>query len=327
MNTHPGSIPKAALDFIPFTEEAVSKWSDDVDILAFIRALLDQECVSVDEFGNKKRGNYSEVADHFFRRDRRAVDAWINRFSQPRDGGGAIPGRTWFENSGPFGKAVKYFIAWKEVVANVLADSEFFSIIHLLETELDISSSFLLASDLYYKQAFQVLRGYMENLVLPVFFSEFPTEFSEWKKNSYRVPNMRGDKGLLPQLTKKAIISAHLSDRISATYADLNGYIHSGEKTMTFKGVFEGQWQGFVFKEEDFLKWCDYISESVKIGIELLVINLKHWRSKSTGKILCAICHGDEFNIVDDEFGGGKRKLYTCIRCGNEMRFRVGADN
>ena len=295
--------------------------------MAFLRALLDKDYIAIDEYGKEIKGNYSGVADGFFQNDRKVVDKWVDQFAQPGERYAQIPHRAYFDASSVFGKATKYFIAWKEIVANVLAESEFFSIVHTLEAELDISSSFLLAANLYYKQAFQVLRAYIENLVLPVYFCEYPSDFSEWKKNNFRVPNMRGEKGILVRLSKKGIISGELSDQISDTYSSLSGYIHGNEMSMAFKGVFEGQWRGFMFKEDDFLKWCNYISHSVDLGVQLLVINLNHWNNKSNGRILCTICHNEELDSREEEFGGRKRLLYYCPRCGNSMRFAQNANS
>jgi len=168
------SIPHAARNLLPFKEEAICQWDEKDDILAFLRALLDKDYIAIDEYGKEIKGNYSGVADGFFQNDRKVVDKWVDQFAQPGERYAQIPHRAYFDASSVFGKATKYFIAWKEIVANVLAESEFFSIVHTLEAELDISSSFLLAANLYYKQAFQVLRAYIENLVLPVYFCEYP---------------------------------------------------------------------------------------------------------------------------------------------------------
>ena len=50
------------------------------------------------------------------------------------------------------------------------AESAFFSLAHILETFSDLECSILLASRLYYKQAIQVLRSYLETSVLQLYF-------------------------------------------------------------------------------------------------------------------------------------------------------------
>ena len=181
---------------------------------------------------------------------------------------------------------MKYLVAWDNVYSNILADSAFFSQAHLLEASTDIDACVEMAAQFYYKQSFQILRGFLENAVLPVHFCDQPNEFEKWRSNNYRTPQLRGKDGLLNRLEKSGLITNELNINVSDLYRQLNGSIHGGEKYLIHKGVHKNAWSGLLFKEQDFLDWCTAISKSVEVGIKLLQIILS---AVTTGSFITSI--------------------------------------
>jgi hypothetical protein len=180
-----------------------------------------------------------------------------------------------------------------------------------------------LAGNLYYKQALQVLRGYLESLVLPIYFCEYPDQFDQWKVNNYRVPAMRGKQGILKDLADKKVITIDLAAEISRIYDSLNSYIHGSERKLISRGIFTGDYMGRVFKENDFREWCIYLAEAVDIGIRLLAIHFDQWKAKAGGRIICSICHGADFDMSPEMgFGGEEHYNYKCLHCGEEMTLK-----
>jgi hypothetical protein len=220
-----------------------------------------------------------------------------------------------------FGRAAKHYIVWERMVGRALEDSLYFSKAHILESSDDIKCSFNLAAQFYYKQALQVLRGFLENLVLPIHFCESPQEFLNWKANNYRTPSLRGKNGILKALVDKGVISNQLANEVSSVYDDLNGCIHGSEKRLINKDVYSGGYMGHVFKSDDFYEWCNYLCRSVDAGVQLLAINLDQWQSiRSAHKLLCSVCHNtSDFEKQESWFGGQKFYVCKCSQCGREM--------
>ena len=222
-----------------------------------------------------------------------------------------------------FGKTLKYLVAWENVYSNILADSAFFSQAHLLEASTDIGACVEMAAQLYYKQSFQILRGFLENAVLPVHFCDQPNEFEKWRSNNYRTPQLRGKDGLLNRLEKSGLITNELNINVSNLYEQLNGSIHGGEKYLIHKGVHKNAWSGLLFKEQDFLDWCTAISKSVEVGIKLLQINVKQLMNlRGSNNTVCTTCHNEK-NLKLEEFIFGSRnfKRYFCHICGHQSTF------
>ncbi len=84
------------------------------------------------------------------------------------------------------------------------------------------------------------MRGYLENLVLPIYFCEYPDRFDQWKANNYRIPTMRGKQGILKDLADKQVIPADLAAEASLIYDGLNSYIHGSERKLISRGIFTG---------------------------------------------------------------------------------------
>lgn len=218
---------------------------------------------------------------------------------------------------------MKYLIAWDNLCSNVLAESAFFSQAHLLEALTDIDASLVMAVRFYYKQSFQILRGFLENAVLPVHFCDQPNEFDEWRSNHYHTPALRGKNGLLNKLVGLGLITSSLSDDISDLYQELNGSIHGGEKYLIHKGLHRNLWSGLLFKERDFLNWCTAVSKAIEVSAKLIQINVKQLiNSRSSGDVICATCHNDkDLKLEEFMFGGRNFKQYLCAMCSHQSTF------
>lgn len=196
----------------------------------------------------------------------------------------------------------------KGALPTLLEESGFYSLAHILEADEEIGCSLLLASHLYYKQAIQVLRSFVEETLLPINFCENVNEFNQWKANSYRTPPLRGRDGLVKKMVNKGVLPASIGDDVSDLYGDLNSYIHGSEDKLIHKGVHVGSRDGLIFKSADFKIWCEYLSRAIDIGIRLLRINFVQWENISSikwaslraqGKVLCSICHNeDDFDSI-----------------------------
>ena len=318
-------ISSITLNILPFSAEPVCLWDKQVDLLKFLYGILDDDFTIISEDGTVRHGNYRDLAPRYFEEGKVATDNWIKGFvdgaskAYPKPDGILEVDYSYFENDPVFGKTAKYIIAWQRMNAKALEDSLFFSIAHILETEFDISCALQLATTMYYKQALQILRGYLESLVLSVYLCEHPTEFDKWKVNNLRIPAMRGKQGMLQELVDRNVIPDYLAGQTSSLYDKLNGYIHGNEATLISKGVFTGNYEGLVFKEEDFHKWCNYIAQAIDLGIRLLAIHFDQWRAKPSGQVICDVCHLSDFDITEDWFAGEKHYHYTCRHCHSSM--------
>ncbi len=226
-----------------------------------------------------------------------------------------------FLSNTDFGRMAKYAIAWRGVVSNVISENAFFSLAHFLESEEDLDCSVLLAASMYYKQAFQVLRNYLEGAVLQIHFCENPMAFRDWRAGSYRVPSFRGKKGLLKKLVDCGLLSEDLKCEASDLYHELNGCIHGAERRLIHSGVHLGE--GWIRKvdPDKFVEWCDFFSRVVDLGIRLARIHLGQWSSQCEREgVFCNRCHNDtDFDFHREEWGGRKFIRYHCRQCGSEM--------
>lgn len=330
---------------LPFSAEPLASWKGKTDIRRFVDALY-------------ARSNFPAFSNSLFKREKRDVRNWSKRFisnaqtTLPKSASSVqrlvIPKLLEDAN---FGKAAKYVIAWKSSVQNLLEESGFYSLAHILEADEEIDCSLLLASHLYYKQAAQVLRNFLEETLLPINFCENVEEFNQWKAHNYRIPPLRGRDGLIKKLVNRGILPETIGQAIADLYGDLNSYIHGSESKLIHKGLFTGSWDGRIFKTDDFNAWCGYLSRSIDVGIRLLRINYVQWENilsrkwaslRSQGKILCDVCHNEEdFDIsiyppedvacdvvviapdgtrfkADRSFPGVITQIYRCRRCGNK---------
>src|ERR1035437_128406 len=127
-------LPTEINQFIPFSKEQINKWNKNNDIAIFLAKLF--RGTGYESYGehlyNCELNNVKELAVSF--------DDHIVRFNTDRDKKYKISIVSFLDNPS-FGKLSKYLISWKGIVSNILSESSFFSIIHILESEQDLESS------------------------------------------------------------------------------------------------------------------------------------------------------------------------------------------
>jgi len=182
-----------------------------------------------------------------------------------------------FREDDNFGLVAKYATAWDSVLSAILSESAFFSLAHVLETDTELNCSTLLASNLYYKQALQILRNFLEEVVVELYFCANPSAFENWKSGHFRMPPVRGRRGMLRELVAGELLPDELAKVADAIYNDLNGSIHGAENRLVHKGIFAGSSAGHLFKYERFAEWAHYFSACVDFGIQVLRLTVNHW--------------------------------------------------
>jgi hypothetical protein len=325
-------IPETLLNKrLPFSLESLSQWGEHTDLLQFLYELHDQPGVIVTEDGQEQSFNYRSYGKYIYNRGQDYSQSLVQHFTVAAQQVNPAPGAATqtitvpnFLDDPLFGKTAKYLVAWDSCIRKVMSESAFFSITHILESRTELHSSTDLASNLYYKQALQVLRSFLEELILPIHFCDHPDNFSEWKSNDYRTPPLRSSKGLLNKLVIKKRLSQEIANKVSDLYGDLNGCIHGSEKWLIHKGFSTGNWMGYVFKYDEFCTWCEYLCKVVDVGINLLKINVDQWGNlKEPSQILCIYCHNKkDFTTKIIEVKGKSYKQYCCCKCGKEMTLK-----
>jgi len=244
-------LPELAIDVLPLSPEPIFQWKGKTDVRKFIDHLY--------------ADIYPPYSSYLYKREKKAMWRWSKRFAKeareiPEDLKEEIKERILaqtatipnFLEDAIFGKSAKYVIAWKSCVQTLLEEAGFYSLAHILEANEEIDCSLLLASHLYYKQAIQVLRSFVEETLLPINFCDNVTEFNQWKANSYRTPALRGRDGLVKRMVTKGVLPAAIGTAVSDLYGDLNSYIHGSEDKLIHKGIHLGTKDGLQFKLDDF---------------------------------------------------------------------------
>lgn len=328
-------VPEKAISLFNFSDESLDSAFVNGDLVAFLSELYNESIFLLTESGTvsvsskhfrhriteqKFEGGLEESYDLAEQFTKYAVNAI------PAPGAAEIykpinPEYFFFNVS--FGRTLKYLIAWDNLCRYVLAESAFFSKAHLLEARTDICASVDMATRFYYKQSFQILRGFLEDAVLPVHFCNQPNEFDKWRSNNYHTPGFCGKNGLLNKLVGLGRITSNLSNDISDLYQQLNGSIHGGEKYLIHKGVHRNSWSGLLFKEQDFLDWCTAVSKAIEVSAKLLQINVQHLMNlRNSGDVVCATCHNSkDLKLKEFVFGGRNFKQYSCAVCGHQSTF------
>jgi hypothetical protein len=337
-------ITDKAISLLNFSNESLTTWTEVAttsgDLAAFLSELYNESAFILSKEGeifHLDESTRKNITDRTLEEGINTSSVLAKKFTLYEMNSFPAPAaaRTYkkidpdyFLHNKVFGKTLKYLVAWKNICGCILAESAFFSQAHLLEARTDIDACLEMAAQFYYKQSFQILRGFLENAVLPVYFCDRPNEFEKWRSNNYHTPPLRGkDKwgkdGILNSLEKSGLITNELSKNVSSLYGQLNGSIHGTEKYLIHKGVHKNAWSGLLFKEQDFLNWCTAISKSVELGAKLLQINVKQLMSlRGLTNTVCTTCHNDK-NLKLEEFifGGRNFKRYSCHICGHQSTF------
>lgn len=223
-----------------------------------------------------------------------------------------------------FGQMAKYSVAWGGAEGAVLSECAFFSLAHVLEAGSELEASILLVSNLYYKQGLQMLRNFLEEVILHLHFVNRAHEFNAWRKGNYRTPPVRGK--LLRELQSEGLLTPELSELAGSLYSDLNGTVHGAERRLVHAGIFEGKQAAGIFNYQRFKEWTQYFERCVVVGIHVLRVSTNLWLSKRPhNKVFCDVCHNDnlkEFAVDKSESRSGFVSC-TCRRCGTELNYSV----
>jgi hypothetical protein len=323
-------IPEKCLEFVPFIPEGISSWSNDTNLLRYLRCLFDAELTMTAITGEQHVANTIDYGNSFFDEGKHQFRALATQFL--RNGRKAKPTPAAKEranlisdlrNDKCFGLMAKNYIAWDGVVSAILSESAFFSIAHVLESIEELDCSMLLACHLHYKQALQVLRNFVEGVVLQLYFCENEIAFVAWKNNQFRVPSFRGRNGVLENLLSRRIISEELTDTASTIYGQLNSTVHGAEIRFTNRGTFTGDWSGRVFSRAQFEEWCRYFAQCVGLAIPVMRVHINIWRdicSADPATIRCDICHStNDLEIEKSDLSANVFSPVHCRKCGNSM--------
>jgi hypothetical protein len=282
-------FPQDALSILPFAPEAITAWAARNDLYTYIYKLL-------------AGTGFEDQADIRLEGAIQVALELADQFTETATQSAPAPGAKTqsvsvvdFKHDPVFGRLAKVLIAWEETIGNILSEAGYFSLSHMLETRSDLMCSVQLASGLYYRQSMQVLRGFIESVILPIYFCKQPDEYKEWKSNDYRSPTMRGNNGVLPGLRNAGVISAEMEATISGAYGLLNGYIHGSEETLNNTGLDRGEWEGHVFQPARFQAWANVFASLIEASLPLVKINLSQWAAaKSDWDLFCNVCHGHD---------------------------------
>lgn len=280
-------LPERCSTGLRLSAEPISSWADNCDLAEFIGDLYDHDLVMKFPDGTVHRSNCREYGLSLYARGKATylakaadfgVSAHAHRFETLPDQGvpDIVP---LFEQDPEFGRMAKYAIALDTITTAMLEDGAFFSVAHSLEALSELECSVLLASNLYYKQALQVLRGFLELAVLHLAFAKYPERFRRWQQRdpNFRIPSLRGsaqERGLLEQLEIEGAIPHDLRREAELLYGRLNGAIHSNEARLIHRGTDAKTWVGLQFKEDEYREWCRSFEQVVKVGVRLLAYML-----------------------------------------------------
>lgn len=315
-----------AIELLPLSPQPLTDWNEHNDLGRFLRALYVGEVSFLSSDGTRHSSPSSSYPKTLFTNGRKRANRWARDFQREASRAIQVPAAAkvdpipLFKGDSAFGRAAKSLVAWESMVQSVLEESAFFSIGHVLETETDLECSFRLAACLYYKHALQVLRAFLEDAVLPIWFCEEPDDYVRWAQGSYRVPPMRGDKGLVEELVVRSVIPKALAVTFTRIYGELNAAIHAAESQLIHRGSDVGRYEGLVFKRQAFDTWSEALAEVVAVGGSLLAINIRQWGvRRSAYPLICDLCHNwKRFALRPTEFAGEAQFVATCAVCGDE---------
>ena len=210
------ALTSSSVNALPLKSEPIALWSKTTDLYGFLGDLYDDNAEIIDQSGLRSAVNYRDYGDTLFERGKSSFVPLASEFQSIAEKNRAEPdpfGTPIQIDSPPnfledpsFGLMAKHSIAWAAVVEALLSDSQFFSLPHILEARDELDCSGLLAKNLYYKQALQMLRSLLELNVAHVHFAGDQSAYSKWQSGQYRVPNLRGPGKLLEDLQKKGAL-------------------------------------------------------------------------------------------------------------------------
>jgi hypothetical protein len=311
-------LPKACVDMLPFSSEEIASWDDSIDLSAFLVKLFEPEYVSFSDFLFKSGLSNWRKSSRVFKKNA----ALANTLAPPatEDQRETIPN---FLRLPQFGKIAKYSIAWDGTDNAVLSEDAFFSLPHILEAGTDLEASILLSSRLFYRQALQMLRSYLESVFADLYFCVNQTEYEKWKKAEFKLPLFRVKNGLLQKLSNIGVLPSDLFLIASRLYGDLNGSIHGEERRLVNSGIFENKQAGKLFKLQRFNEWCEYFSLCVDLGIRVLRLSSNYWLGNyPKNKVICNVCHNEDIRSFQLQRSYDTIS-FKCCKCNSVQNISV----
>lgn len=324
-------IPKEGLELLPLKPEPINSWDvSNLDVIKFLKHLFNKQAEFISAEGRKEKANYQFYWRTIFEAGLKEFQDFAEEFELETKKYRPAPASIIKKVETPsflddkfFGIVSKYYIIYDGILDEVLSESHFFSVAHILESLEELNCSILLSKKLYYKQSLQVLRNYIESMVSQILFCDNSRAFEDWRNGTFKLPRLCGKGGLLDKLSNANLISLELSKRVSNLYAHLNSYIHGSEGRLIHRGAYEGKYKGFIFDYDYFKIWCKFFSDVVETGVLLLDAHLEQFsRSRKKG-IICSICHNKkDFEVKEEEFAGQTYVKLRCKKCNSEMTIK-----
>lgn len=320
-------ICENAVNLLPFISEPLISFDRESDLAKYLTQLFDKTGTMITPEGNEVSFSYAFYGFYRLEEGIEQFKIIANKFQEDaqkvlptpaaKNNVESIPN---FKKDFNFGHMAKCAIAWDSTVSAVLSENAYFSLAHVLEAASDLNCSILLSSNLYYKQALQVLRSYVEGMTIQLYFCQNMNQFEKWKNGQFRTPPIRGKNGILKKLISSGLLSNNLAELISDLYRDLNESIHGSEKRLIHQGLFEGNWTGLLFQYSRFEEWSKYYTQCVYIGIPLFRLIVNYWNKISAKQgIVCKVCHKNNFDIKKINISDKHLAKLICCNCGNKM--------
>ena len=330
-------IPQNAINLFPLQLESINKWkAPKLDAIYFIENLFDMDAEMTDKDGKIKKVNYKDYWETIYTNCLNKFKDHSTQFDLTAHEYLPVPASVVVSPQIPsflddihFGGVAKYYMCFDGLIDNALSESYFFSIGHVLESQNELDCSIILAQNLFYKQALQVLRNFIELLICQILFCHDSKSFQNWIKGNYRLPRLNDKGGILEMLEKSRIISSSLMQRTSKSYRLLNSYIHSSEKNLIHRGTQKGMYKGYIFDYDYFKTWCKSFIDIVENGILLMDAHFDQLKLLKSHVLTCDICHStDAWKLKDQEkFAGIVYNNFECQVCKSILTVRDESQN
>jgi hypothetical protein len=175
------ALTPSSVGTLPLKSESIALWSKPSDLHSFLCDLYDDDGEIIDQSGVRTAVNHRDYGDTLFERGKLSFLPMASEFQAIAEKNRAEPDPFGnpiqidsppnFAQDASFGLMATHAVAWAAVVEALLSDSQFFSLPHILEAREELDCSVLLAKNLYYKQALQMLRSLLELNVAHVHFA------------------------------------------------------------------------------------------------------------------------------------------------------------
>ncbi len=315
-------VPPYAFAHFPFAAEPVGTWNEDGDLGRFIADLYDVRIGKLDADGTYEVTSSRAQAPDFFEQAHNQAFAMRSMFECDFGEDADAPAHRLEAN---LGAALKGFAAFDATSSAVLSESAFVSLPHILEGSTDLVCVLQLAALQFYKQATQVLRGFVEGQVVDLHLARHPEQHRRWRNGSYKLPSLRGEQGLLKKLERAGALDATLAARIEALYGEMNAFVHGAEPALINSGLFQADHTGHAFREDKFEIWSRHFVEASELGVRLLQAKSVLWaRELKLQTDLCETCWEPTLGAGDRfDFGGREHVKRRCATCGREATIRT----